>query len=357
MTDTAPYLPATEALVKTDHEQRAALELSDGTTTWTTTLLSGDITLDEAWSPRAQLAGIIATSFTPAELAAIDPRKNTVRCTVAAGYVHPDGTVDMHPLLTGHLRDRTARRRGNTVQLEAASDEALAQDAGWLSTDTFKTFTGVTEALEWFASYATGTAVTIDSSVGTGHRADLTSAIPTKPGGEVWEFMSDLAMAANVRLFVDADGSWKIRAKVTEASTTDITDLSTGADSEDTLSRNGYYSAAVLRWEWRDASDVERVITARYGTLPGKVYTETFETAITQAAADTAAQNAVRGLSTRGDSYTCNDVAAYWLRPGDTVRVTLADGTEVDHIAKQIVFHVTSGTMTVTTRQPSNLGD
>ena len=357
MTDTAPYLPGTAELVKSSHEQRAVLELTNGTDVWTSTLLSGDITLDEAWSPRAQLGAVIPNAFTPAELAAIDPRLNTLRVTVTAGYVHPDGTVDLHPLLTGHLRERKARRPGNTLQLEAASDEALTQDAGWLSTDTFKTFAGVTEALEYFASYATGTAVTIDSSVGPGYRVDLTGSIPVKAGTSVWDFMADLAHAANVRLFVDSDGTWKIRAKATAASTTDITVLDTASDSEDTLSRNGYYSAAVLRYEWTDASDVDRTIIARYGTLPGKVYTQDFDTAITQSAADAAALNAVKGLSTRGDSYTCTDVAAYWLRPGDTVRVLLADGSTVDHIAQQIVFHLTAGTMTVTTRQPSNLGD
>lgn len=357
MTDTAPYLAASAELVKTSHEQRVILELTNGTDTWTSPLLSGDITLDEAWSPRAQLGAVIPNAFTPAELAAIDPRQNTLRCTVSAGYVHPDGTVDMHPLLTGHLRERKARRPGNTIQLEAASDESLTQDAGWLSTDTFKTFAGITEALEFFASYATGTTVTIDSSVGAGYRADLTGSIPVKAGASVWDFMVNLANAANIRLFVDSDGTWKIRAKVTEASATDVTVLDTASESEDSLSRNDYYSAAVLRYEWTDASDVDRVIIARYGTLPGKVYTEDFDTAITQASADAAAQNAVRGLSTRGDSYTCTDVAAYWLRPGDTVRVILADGTTVDHIAKQIDFHLTAGTMTVTTRQPSNLGD
>ena len=357
MTDTAPYLDTSAALVKTSHEQRVTLSLTDGTETWTSPLLSGDITLDEAWSPRVQLGAVIPNAFTPAELAAIDPRQNTLRCTVTAGYVHPDGTVDMHPLLAGHLRDRRARRPGNTLQLEAASDEALTQDAGWLSTDTFKTFPGVTEALAWFASYATGTTVTIDSSVGPGYRPDLTGSIPTQAGASVWDLMADIAHAANVRLFVDTDGTWKITAKATAAHPTDVTVLDTASDSEDSLSRNDYYSAAVLRYEWTDAGGVDRAIIGRYGTLPGKVYTEDFDTAITQASADAAAQNAVRGLSTRGDSYTCTDVAAYWLRPGDTVRVVLADGSTVDHIAKQIVFHLTAGTMTVTTRQPSNLGD
>jgi hypothetical protein len=136
-----------------------------------------------------------------------------------------------------------------------------------------------------------------------------------------------------------------------------VTVLDTTSDSEDVLSRGDYYSAAVLRYEWRDAADVDHTIIGKYGTLPGKVFRGDYNTAITQSAANTAAQDTVRNLSTRGDSYICTDVAAYWLRPASTVRVNLANGTDVDHLVKQVVFHLAAGTMTTTTRQPSNLGD
>jgi hypothetical protein len=215
----------------------------------------------------------------------------------------------------------------------------------------------VTEALEWFASYALGDTITMTSSVGYGYRADLTSSIPVKAGGSVWDFMDELALAANVRLFVDSEGVWNITPKVTEASA-DVTGLAgTVSDSEDVLDRNEYYSAAVLKYSWTDALDVDRTIIGKWGTLPGKVYYAELDTAATQATADTAAQATIRNLSTRGDSYVCTSVAAYWLRPGDTVQVTLANGTDVPHIVRQVVFHLTNGTMTVTTREPSNLGD
>ena len=353
---TAPYLPESAAMVTGSHEQRVTLELTDGTTTWAAPLLAGDITLAEDWSPRAQFSAVIPNTFTPETLASIDPRTGTARATVTAGYVHPDGTVDMHPLFTGHLRERVAKRPGNEVQIQADSDEALTQDAAWMATDQFKSFAGVTEALEYFASYATGAAVTITSSVGAGYRPDLTSSIPVKAGGSVWEFMSDLALAANIRLFVDSTGAWQITAKATAADEDNINNL-TVSDSEDVLSRNGYYSAAVLKYEWTDALGNDHTVIGRYGTLPGKVYYLELDTATTQAAADTAAQDAIRNLSTRGDSFVCTSVAAYWLRPGDTVRVSLANGTDVLHIVRQVVFHLTNSTMTVTTREPSNLGD
>lgn len=355
---TTPYLDAAEALVRTSHEQRVSLTLTSGAESWTMALLAGDLTLDEGWSPRGQLSASIPNAFTVEELAAIDPRTNTVRATITAGYIHPDGTPDVHQLFDGHLRTRDVMRPANTVQLQAWTDDGLAHDARWLATDLFKSFAGVTEALEWFASYATGETITIDSSVGSAYRADLTASIPTTPGRKVWEFMDELCLAAGVHCFVDADGAWKIRGKVDEASTTDVTVLADVTDSKDGLTRDDdYYSAAIIKYSWRDALGAEYEVFGRYGTLPGKVYYAERETSATQGAADDAAQSVVKSLSTRGDSYDGTSPACYWLRPSRTVRVTLADGTTADQILKSVVFQLAAGTMRTTTRQPSNLGD
>jgi hypothetical protein len=358
VTAPAPYLSDSFALVKRSHEQRVTLTLTDGTDTWVTPLLGGDLTLSEDWSPRAQLSAVVPNIFTLAQLSAIDPRTGTAMATVDAGYVHPDGTVDVHTLFTGNLRERRLTRPANQIALEAASAEAVAQDSGWLATDLFKSFAGVTEAIEWFASYATGDTVTVTSSVGTGYRSDLTGSLPVAPGKPVWDFMADLALAADLALFVDSEGTWTLAPKPSEASGTDVTELAGNvSESDDVLSRNGYCSAAVLEYSWRDAMSVEHTIYGRYGTLPGRVYSAKLEAATTQAAADAAAQATVRNLSTRGNSYVCTSVAMYWVRPGSTVRVTLADGTDTVHLVKQVVFHLVAGTMTVTTREPTNLGD
>jgi hypothetical protein len=355
---TAPYLPAVEAMVRTSHEQRVTLTLTAGADTWTTVLLGGDLTMEEGWSPRSQLNVVIPNIFSAAELSAIDPRTSIVRATITAGYVHPDGTVDVHQLFDGHLRERRVMRRSNTIQLQAWTDEGLAHDARWMATDEFKSFAGVTEALAWFASYATGQTITMDSSVATGYRADLTASIPTAPGRPVWEFMDELCLAAGVHCFVDADGAWKIRGKVSEASTADVTVLGDVGDSEDGLTRdNDYYSAAVIKYAWRDALDVDHEVIGRYGSLPGRVFYAERETAATQTAANDAAASIVQSYSTRGDSYAGTSPACYWLRPSRTVRVTLADGSTRDQILKSVVFQLAAGTMRTITREPSNLGD
>jgi hypothetical protein len=355
---TAPYLDAAAALLTTSHEQRVTITLTAGEESFSSVLLAGDLTAEEGWSPRWQLSGVIANGFTVGQLAALDPRRHDVGVIVDAGYIHPDGTADIHRLFTGHLRFRQVMRRSNTIQLQAWSEEGLAHDARWMDPEQFKSFTGITEALAWFASYATGRTVTIDSSIGPGYRADLTASIPTVAGRPVWDIMEELCLAVGVHCYVDVDGSWKVRGKVSAASTTDVTVLGKVTDTEDSLTRDqDYYSAAVLKYTWTDAMDVDHEIIGRYGDLPGRVYYAELETSTTQGAADLAARDVVRSMSTRGDSYVGTSPAAYWLRPSRTVRVPLPDGTTVDHIIKAVTFQLASGTMRTTTRQPSNLGE
>ena len=355
---TAPYLPAVADMVRSSYEQRATLTLTAGDQSWTTALLAGDLTAQEDWSPRWQLSAVIPNIFSVEELAAIDPRTSIVRATINAGYIHPDGTLDIHQLFDGHLRERRVMRGPNTVQLAAWSDEGLAHDAHWLSNDTFRSFAGVTEALAFFASYATGTTIVLDSSVGAAYRADLTASIPTPAGAKVWDIMDELCLAAGVHCFVDADGEWKVRGKTTAASTTDVTALTKVTDSEDGLSRDeGYYSAAVIKYKWTDAMNNDHEVIGRWGTLPGKVYTTERETSATQAQADAAAGSIVASRSTFGESYAGTSPACYWLRPSRTVTVPLANGTTVARILKSVVFQLTAGTMRTTTRQPANLGE
>lgn len=354
-----PYTPDTPSLIRATHEQRCTLTLSDGTTTWTPTALSGSLTLAEDWSPFAQLTGTIGNVFTPAELAGLDPR-SPLSLVLEAGYVHPDGTADLHPVFTGQLDGRDVKSAAGVIDVKASSAELLVQEAGWLAPATWKTFAGVTEAIEWLAGYALGTPVLASSSLGTGHRPDLVASVPLTPGQSLWEPIAAIALAADVRVYVDTAGTWTIAPKSTPAAEVAVY-LSTGnggivETSTDTLTREGYYAAAVITFEWTDAGSVQRSITGIYGTAGAKTYTETRRSPVTQAQANAAAQATVRNLSTRGDSYECNGVAAYWLRPGHSVQITLANGTEARHIVKSVTFQFTAGTMTVTTREPTNEG-
>ncbi len=359
---TGIYRAGTDELIRSAHEQRATLTLSDGVTTWTAAPLTGTLALSEDWSPFGQLASVLANTFTPEDLAQIDPRA-TLDVVLSAGYVHPDGIVDVHPVFTGQLEERKARNPAGVVDIKASSAELFTQEAGWLDADTWKNFVGVTEAVSWLVGYALGGTAfnpVITSSLGYGYRADLVNAVPLVTGQSMWEAIADIALAAGVRVYVDTDGTWTIAPKASLAGTT-AAYLSTGGGgivdtSEDVLTRDGYNGAAAVKFAWKDAGGTEHVVVGKYGDQGKKTFSQERKYPVSQGQANDAAQAIVKTQSTRGNTYECNGVAAYWLRPGDTVQVTLANGTEARHIVKKITFNFTAGTMSVVTREPSNLG-
>jgi hypothetical protein len=269
--------------------------------------------------------------------------------------------MDVHPVFTGQLEHRLAKTPGAVLDIRASSAELFAHDAGYLGTDTWKNFTGVNEAIAWLAGYAVGGTVAVNSHLPAGYSPSLVNAVPITTGQKIWEVIADIALAANVRVYVDATGTWTVGPRATEAAQV-AAYLSTGnggpvTTTDDALTRDGYYGAATIVFEWRDAGGVDHVVTGVYGAPGAKTFSETRKYPVSQFQANAVAQAVVRNLSTRGDSYDCGGAAMWWLRPGDTAQVTLSSGVEARHIVKSLTFDFTAGTMTATTREPSNLGE
>ncbi|WP_144630287.1 hypothetical protein [Arthrobacter woluwensis] len=357
---TAPYLPDTIDLVRGSHTQRVTITLTDGTTTWTARALSGTLTYAEDYSPGVRLSAAIPNNFTPAELAKLDPRNRAVTVTVDAGYIWPDGTEDIHTVFTGQLDNRVARTPGAVVDINASSAETLTQESGWMGDEVFQTYNGVREAVTAWLAYALGKAPLVTTNIAYGTRPDLVTGVQVSTGTDMWSLIDQVTNAADLRVYVDDSGAWHLEAKPRVAGVTSAF-LSMGnggivTDSTDTLSRDGYYTSAVLVYEWTDAGGTDRKVIGKYGAAAGKTYSARLTIPVTQAVANAAALVRVRNLSTRGAGYQLTGVPCWWLRPGHTVEVSLANGSQARHIAREITFDLTGATMTVTTREPANLG-
>lgn len=361
MTD--PFLPETIDLVRGSHTQRVTITLTDGTTTWTARALSGTLIYAEDYSPGARLSATIPNSFTPAELAKLDPRDpqhRPVTVTVEAGYIWPDGAEDVHVVFTGQLDRRVAKTSASVVDIEATTAETLTQEGGWMGDEVFQTYGGVREAVNAWLTYALGKAPYLTSTVAFGTRPDLVTGVQVSTGTDMWSLIDQVTNAADLRVYVDDAGAWHLEAKPRVAAVTSaFLSMGNGGivdNADDTLSRDGYYTSAVLVYEWTDAGGTARKVIGKYGAPSGKVYSARLSIPVTQAVANAAALVRVRNLSTRGAGYQTAGVPCWWLRPGHTVEVSLANGTTARHIAREITFDLTGATMTVTTREPANLG-
>jgi hypothetical protein len=364
---TYPYDARAFELVKQSHRQ-------DGTSTL---LLDGEelpvvlrdvqVTMDESWSPFVQFQAEGVAPEDAALLARIDPRAKAM-VDVRAGYVYEDGTADIQRLALVQLQSRRAILPSNSMPLVGHGAELRAHESKWIKATTTKTFTGVMEALQFLVNYAQGnkTAAWI-ASVDPGYRPDLVSAVVLEQGADVWSVMNEIALSAELRLWADENGVWNLAPKVTLAGVTAAFLVqgpnTTVKEVEDVLSRDGWYTAAVLKYTWRDAGGVDQVVYGTYAPAAPSgldqgagccTYSAERTGPISQYQANLNAKSVVSNLSTRGDSYVVKSVAMYWLRPGMTVQVDLANGTSARHIIRRIAFQVSTGTMTLTTREPNN---
>ncbi len=325
-----------------------------------------EVTFSEDWAPYAQARVSLPVPAVEV-LDQLDPRIN-VRLLISAGYTLPDNTREVFELANLGLRTRPVNRPGNTVELSAASDEARAQDYRamyWAGMERG----GINEAVRWLAGYAVfpETPVLL-SSFGAGHgRSELTE-IEVQLGDDYWSLMDDAASRTNTRVYCDEQRRWRVVPRATTAATP-VHHLTVGEDgtivtANAALDREEWFNAVCLRYRWNDAANTEHMVYGRAqatsgpyatGTVGHRVYFEEIPRPVSLAAANNAAAAKLRNLVTRGRSLTVTAAAAYWLRPGDTVAVTLPTGPTSNHLVQSVSFRPLEGLMSVTTRQPENI--
>ena len=352
-------------LIAQTHRQEYYGDLVIGEEGQRLNIIDGSITFSEDWAPRMQGSLTVASMLEAEAIGRIDPRKES-RAEVHAGYLYPGTESDVHLLAAGHLAARKASIPGDVLELEIAGAEEYMQEAKWMIGTVTKSFAGVREALEYLIAYAIpGVAMVWETKIGTRYRPDLVAGLEIEPGATMWDLAEGIALTAGLRLYPGDHGSWVLEPRASEAgiSRAFLTQSEAGIvlGADDVMSRAGYYSAALIKYGWNDGTTQREILGtwAPPGPVRGagqKTYVEDRPGPISQSGANEAARLLVKNLSTRGDSYVVKAVAAYWLRDGDTVQVRLANGAEVRHIVRSVTFNLSDGSMTVTTREPTNLG-
>lgn len=324
-----------------------------------------DVTFSEDWSPFAQVK-LTTPLEDPALLDLLDPRLN-VRVHIGAGYVHQDGTRDVHPLADVGLRERPVRRPHNTVSLDAASDEARTQDNRIMFMSPPMPTVGVNEAVRWLVGQALAPEKPqVVSDFADRGRLNGLADLEVELGADYWSLLNEVATRTDVRLWCDERRIWRLTLRPEKAKDPalflTVGEAGTIITSESGLSREDWYNAALLVYRWRDPEGTDREIIGRarlwdgpysVSAIGAKVYHESSTRRISQATADAAAASRLRNLMTRGRSLTLKAAAAYWLRPGHTVNVQLPTGAAENHLVRSVTFHPHTGDMDIVTRQPT----
>ncbi|MDQ5821178.1 MAG: hypothetical protein M3540_07050, partial [Actinomycetota bacterium] len=193
----------------------------------------------------------------------------------------------------------------------------------------------------------------------------MVSGLVIDPGTDLWASMADVAARVGAWLYVTEDRTWRVRSRPVVGSIAlalTVGEAGTIITSEAGMSREGWANYTILEYRFRDGAG-DQTVYGRAKVIDGplrpaaagyRMHTETRNIKATQDQADAAAGSVLRNLVTRGRTLTLRAIAAYWLRPGETIEVTLPTGETETHLVRSVSFTPAAGTMDVVTRQPND---
>lgn len=314
------------------------------------------VTLDEQRAPRVAATLTIVTPAA-AVLAQLDPRAG-VRVILEAGYIRPGGDEDVSPVFDLGLRRTVARRPGDTTTLELAGDEALVIDASpaVAATVSSPTTTGAMLAL-------------IGQAISPAPRSSSTGpagpAVNLNPVPDRWAAVADLGDRIGARAYDDGTRTWRIgpdAAAGTAVHTIKVGAGGTVTESTDSTSRDSWFNYVQHVYRWRPTGGTDQQIVATAVVTGGpyaitgpagkRISLDERSVPTTQADANAAAAAVLARQLTRSRERPLTAVAAWWVRPGDTVKVQRDTAqAPADELLSSVVFRVPDGLMDVTTRQ------
>lgn len=367
----APFADEVEQLIAAGHEaivtaravtpEGEVIELD---------LIAYDVEWDEARSPRVT-AGLDCVVPDQATLDKLDPRR-VVRIQITAGYRLPSGVLDAHQVADLHLRVRRVRRPDNVMSLTCASDEFLLIDAA----PNIQIYEGSGVLLhDSAAAFIEQTAMEVLIAGGPlDGVAQFVNTTPFDPSGfpydatpaDWWNGIRDAADSIDADFYDNGDRVFRLAPRRYLSASPDLS-LKVGAGgtiitSDAGLDRDQFYNDVRLLWTWDNSANPEmpdRVWGLAYvadgplaeATAGRRVLTQQREGQVSAGVAQRAAETVLRRRLSRSRSYTIQAVAAWWLRPSDTVGLLLPTGDVERHLVARVSFR-TGGTMTIDTRTP-----
>lgn len=372
---TAPFKPEAETLIsgKVDHTFSAkALPLFGEPFDLDVTNVR--IGFDEGWVPHIQ-ADITCALPDADKLALLDARVGC-RVQVTLGYRYGKDHEESHVVADLHLRSRSIRHGTAEMTLNLASDEDLLRDHITLG-DEEVSRNGINDfVFDVLTMTDPPYSAFIRSDFENGELAEALAGDPAEANKEstelapvlgktAWTLIEEAQRRTGAWVYCRNGRDWTIakRAEVTDspAHRLSIGQNGTILEGDSVLGRDGFYNEVFLRYEWTEFMlPYYQIGQARISGGPLSIYSvgrqtyvETIDRKVNQAEADAAALDKLSRALTKGYEFTVRAVAAYWLRAGDTVSLTM-DGITENLLVKSVNFDPADGTMAVVLRKPEH---
>lgn len=303
------------------------------------------LTLDEGWSPLAQ-AEMTLTSADPARL---DPRTG-VRCAIDLGYRYAGGTLDQHRVADLRMHEWGSMEPAGTISAAALGDEMRLQE--WVPLGDPRTFP-VGSSVVAIITTLLATSIGVVALVSTHRTIGLAEPLTVGPGTRLWAVIESLASQADVWVYADPLGTWHVADRPTTlgpsavAVTTGPTGITTAVESG--MTRTEWGNTVELQYPSGQSAYASEA-TGTMGTDTVGVCAVTVKTDAPwpgTSAAQISASSILRRTLTRGAPSQFTALAAWWVRPGDTI--TRPDGTRA--LVARVRFTYPDSLMTITTRE------
>lgn len=327
---------------------------------------TGSIVFDEGRAPLVELRVTVHVPDDATAIDRIDPRTGS-RLLLDAGY-RIDGAEHVERVADLRLDSRGVRRPDDTMELVATSHELLMQEWSPLAgSRTLSTTQAADATLAGIILWHDSTAdVQVDAGLAVPWAEPGDDPVRIDATSDTWNVLTDVAdRAGDLWVYCDALGVWRIRSRVKAAgavvATVNVGENGTLLDSDSLLSRQDWANAVVVVHEWTDAAGTARTATGfavvdsgpmRPALVGLKAITVRRSTPGTALAAKTAAGSLLRRAVTRGRTVNVRAIAAWWLRPADTVAVQLPTGDPLMLLASRVELGLTDGTMRINCRHP-----
>jgi hypothetical protein len=323
------------------------------------------LNFDEGQAPHVSWSATAKVPATQAEMDKLDPRLR-----VRAKVQHGGKTLDLV------LTSRDIDRPGNTMRLEAESEERILMDYGTgQDTLTFGTNAEAYQSILTVIKNAIPGAKSVDYGVRfSGFVTDPEDPLVIAPGDNALEAVLEMADRAGDRWVYNDGEVWRltVRPELATGAKAILTvgEHGTVVGSSAGLSLDDWYNSVhvIYRWTTEDEVDGKTVRTERTADGWASVMTGPFDVrdvgrrvlrvernyAGTTLSAEMAAQSLLKRAVTRGRKVTLSAIADTSLRPGDTVLIQLPSGPAEKHLVSAITFTRPDGLMSIETRVPNN---
>lgn len=362
MVDCAPWPPQAAAYVAAANYQvtyAAHVLIYPGAVHVTATTLELTVDWQARRTPYVKAQAVVGWPA-PGKLASFDPRTTDLRLAVLVGYkVLTTGIIEQYEVARLRVTDVDVDYTARKITLDAVSDDGLLGPNAILTERTPGSGSTYVAAIQTLVADAFPGEVLTWSLADGAANATFPASDKCLIGDDLYDTLIEYCDAAKLELRHDGLGVWRLdRPTVVPGGTLDG-NLTVGRNGTITglrvrRSRAETPTDVLVRWDYQATGAGTTAVgygRATTGNTPRTVIVSRRTKKPPAEPGAVASKILARGLK-RGDAYEVTSAPMLWLRPRDTVNLTVPGGSTIRGIVERVSLNMSQAEMIVDVQAP-----